>query len=424
MPVTEGAVMSQRHPSPTVRFLLLAAGALLGLVILGSALPPIATSAAPDDADEAVIVVFRRDARLEGGRGFHQADERARRNPEAWQYVDPDVAGTVQALEATHGFRSAQVYSQAIRGFAGRLTGRQIAALSHDPRVAWIEPDVIVTVQAQTIPWGVDRVNADQSSQRSGNGSGAVTNVNVYVIDTGIWLHPDLNRIRHVVMDATWSNDDCNGHGTHVAGTIGARDNGSDVVGIAPGVPLTGVKVVNCSGSGPISNVIKGVDWVTANARRPAVANLSLSGAASSALDSAVVSSVSSGVFYAVAAGNNGGSACNYSPSRLGTRSGIMTVGATDSGNREASWSNYGSCVDVWAPGVSILSTRRGGGTAVKTGTSMAAPHVTGTAALYLSTHTGARPADVESAIKIFATRPGTSSKDGRGILLDYAGSF
>ena len=415
--------MSQGQPSHTVRFLLLAAGILLGLVILGSALPPIAASA-PDDADEPVIVVFRRDARLQGGRGFHQADDRAHRHPEGWQYLDPDVAGTVQALEATLGFRSAHVYSHALRGFAGRLSGWQIAALAHDPRVESIEPDTLATTQLQTIPWGVDRVNADQSFQRAGNGSGAVTNVNVYVIDSGISLHADLNRVRHVVMESSWSNDDCNGHGTHVAGTIGARDNTSDVVGVAPGAPLTGVKVLDCSGSGPVSTVIKGVDWVTANARRPAVANMSLAASASSALDSAVVRSVSSGIFYAIAAGDNAGNACSYSPARLGTRSGIITAAATDSANRETSWSNYGSCVDLWAPGAGILSTRRGGGTSTKSGTSMATSHVTGTAALYLSRHTGARPGDIESAIKLFATRPGTVSKNGRSILLDYAGSF
>jgi serine protease len=211
-----------------------------------------------------------------------------------------------------------------------------------------------------------------------------------------------------------------------VAGTVAARDNASDVVGVAPGAPLTGVKVLGCGGSGSNSGVIAGIDWVTANAVKPAVANMSLGGSVSQAVDDAVRRSAASGVFYALAAGNDGADACGHSPARAGagTNNGIMTVAATDSADREASWSNYGSCVDIWAPGVSVLSTRKGGGTTTMSGTSMASPHGAGGGALYLSTNTGSSPAAVESALKSAAQATGTTSKDGRGIVREYVGGF
>jgi subtilisin family serine protease len=170
--------------------------------------------------------------------------------------------------------------------------------------------------------------------------------------------------------------------------------------------------------------VVKGVDWVTANARKPAVANMSLGGGVSQALDDAIRSSVNSGVLYAVAAGNSGANACNYSPARAGTYDGIVTVAATDSTDKEASFSNYGSCVDIWAPGVSVLSTKSGGGTTSLSGTSMASPHVAGGGAVYLSVNTGASAATVESALKSSAQSTGTTSKDGRAITRLYIGTY
>jgi subtilisin family serine protease len=261
-----------------------------------------------------------------------------------------------------------------------------------------------------------------------------ISNVNVYVIDTGVdKTHPDLNVVNHVNF-AGGKNTDCQGHGTHVAGTIAARDNTTDVVGVVPGAPITGVKVLDCTGRGTTSDVIKGVDWVTANAVKPAIANMSLSGGAVQALDDAVTSSADSGVFYSLAAGNVADDACKYSPGRAGTHAGVMTVAATDSTDHEAWWSNYGSCVDLWAPGVDILSALLGGGTTVKSGTSMAAPHVGGTAALFLSSQPTSTPASVEGALKasgIFIS-PGTSkgnktpntSKDGRTMELDSSSTF
>ena len=372
-----------------------------------------------------VIVVFNDDVSFDGFAPMFRADARAAANPAAWNYVNRGVAGRIQALEARERFQAEHVYSAALRGFSARLTARQIASLEDDPDVASIELDGEMHVSAQTLPWGIARIDADTSSTVAGNGGGAVTNVRVYIIDTGIATHQDLNKVAHVNF-AGGQNNDCHGHGTHVAGTSSARDNTVDVVGVAPGGPVTGVKVLSCSGSGSTSGVIKGVDWVTANAVKPAVANMSLGGGASTALDNAVRNSAASGVFYALAAGNSGANACNSSPARAGagTNNGILTVAATDSADREASWSNYGSCVDIWAPGVSILSTRRGGGMTTMSGTSMASPHGAGGGALYLSTHTGDSPSNVEAALKSAATVTANRSKDGRTITRLNVGSF
>lgn len=264
---------------------------------------------------------------------------------------------------------------------------------------------------AQTLPWGVDKVQADKSSTRAGNGRGAVSKAHAFVVDTGIGRHPDLNLANHVNF-AGGPNSDCNGHGTHVAGTLAAKDDHSAVVGVAPGVPLTGVKVLDCEGSGWDSDVVAGIDYVTRRARstsRPDVANLSLGGYPSQAIDDAVRRSAASGVFWAVAAGNDGANACLASPARAGggMDNGIATVAATNGQDGETYWSNYGSCVDTWAPGSDILSTALGGGTAEISGTSMATPHVAGAAALYRSRH-ALTPSAVERKLKASAARPGT----------------
>ncbi|MBD0328907.1 MAG: S8 family peptidase [Thermoleophilia bacterium] len=339
-----------------------------------------------------------------------------------------DAAAVASQHARAHGAGIAHVYGHALNGYAAVIPNQRVAAIRSDSRVAYVEPDGAVAVanHQQTLPWGVNKVDADTSSTTAGDGSGAITNVNVYVIDTGVDTgHRDLNIAGHVNF-AGGQNRDCHGHGTHVAGTVAARDDHYDVVGVAPGAPITGVKVLGCSGSGTWSGVIAGIDWVTANARKPAIANMSLGGGANQAVDDAVRRSAASGVFYAVAAGNEGANACNSSPARAGagTNNGIATVAATDSSDREASWSNYGSCVDIWAPGVSVLSTRRGGGTTTMSGTSMASPHTGGGGALYLSSNTGASPSTVESALKSTATTTGTTSKDGRAIKRLYVGGF
>jgi subtilisin family serine protease len=320
-----------------------------------------------------------------------------------------------------HGAQVLHTYRHALKGYVARIPDQRLDEVRAEERVDYIVRDGTVTTAAQRLPWGIDRVKAERSSTRAGNGTGAVSNVNAYIIDTGIdKAHTDLNVVEHVNFHGG-RNTDCDGHGTHVAGTVAAADNSTGVVGVAPGAPLTGVKVVGCDGSGSVANLIAGIDWVTLdaqkreNARKPAIANLSLDTQANRALDEAVRASAASGVFYSVASGNDGRNACTRSPARAGAgaNNGIVTTAATNQVDAEPWWSNYGRCVDLWAPGVKILSTKEGGGTTTKTGTSMASPHVGGGAALYLSSHRSASPTTVESALKKDATRPWTSSEGG-----------
>jgi subtilisin family serine protease len=344
-------------------------------------------------------------------------DARVDADPQGWGYVDKRIVERTQTLESRYGVKARHAYSRVIKGFSAELTEKQAALLASDPSVMSIEADQPMKAFVQTIPWGITTTSATLSSTLAGNGGGAVSGVNVYVIDTGIATHGDLNLVKHVNMTSDRKNYDCNGHGTHVAGTIGARDDSGSVVGMAPGVALTGVKVLDCSGAGTTSGVIKGVDWVTANAVRPAVANMSLGGGTSAALDSAISKAVASGVVFAIAAGNSAVNACTVSPARIGSSvAGAITAGATDAAEAEAYFSNYGSCVDTWSPGVSILSTYLNAGIATMSGTSMASPHVAGAAALYLSRYPAATPSSVEAAIKQSARTTGTASKDGRAV--------
>ena len=340
---------------------------------------------------------------------------------------DPTTVAQVHARR--HGSEVLHTYEHAIKGYAARIPDRRLEEVRADSSVAHVEPDRQVHAEAQRLPWGINRVDADASSTKAGNGSGAVSNVRAYVIDSGIDRgHKDLRVVDHVNFTGDGRNRDCNGHGTHVAGTVAARDNTSDVVGVAPSAPLTGVKVLGCKGGGALSGVIKGIDWVTAHANKPAIANMSLGlgGEPSPALDEALRKSARMGILYSVPAGNKGTGTCSGSPARTGagTNNGIVTTAMTNEDDEEAPLSNYGPCVDIWAPGVLILSTRMGGGTTKMGGTSMAAPHVAGGAALYLSAHPGAGSSAVERALKDAAVRPGTKSKGGRAVLLEKVGGF
>lgn len=349
-----------------------------------------------------------------------------------------------------YGLRLRFVYSNAIEGYAALFPNDQaLQRVQNDPRVAYVEQDGVVRAVDQVLPWGMDRIDADLSSTRAGDHSGEISNVKAYIIDTGVDAsHTDLNVVGHVNFRGDGKNYDCNGHGTHVAGIVAARDNAQDVVGVAPGAPLTGVKVLGCDGTGAWSGVIKGVDYVTGEVVGPdgiagtaddnkerAIANMSLGGGKNVTLNDAVRNSADGGVFYSIAAMNNGDKACAYSPasaSRIWDGSkwiydnGVMTVAATNSSEEEASWSNYGDCVDIWAPGVNIRSTKKGGGTTLMSGTSMAAPHVGGSGALYLSAaeRASASSLAVEVALKSAAKTPGTKSKDDRAITRLYVGGF
>lgn len=302
------------------------------------------------------------------------------------------------------------VYEAALDGFVAAMTEAEAQELSRNPDVAYVEQDQVMFAN---VTWGLDRIDQrdlplNNVYSPGSNGSG----VHAYIIDTGIRAtHNEFTgRIGNGWDAVNNDNDpsDCNGHGTHVSGTVGGA-----TYGVAPGVTLHGVRVLNCQGSGSNAGVIAGVDWVTQNHVKPAVANMSLGGSASSALDSAVSNSINAGVTYAIAAGNSGANACNYSPARVGA---AITVGATSNTDAKASWSNYGSCLDIFAPGASITSAWKNNNNATSTisGTSMASPHVAGAAALYLGNNPGASPSQVATAL-IDASTSGKVTSAGSG---------
>jgi subtilisin family serine protease len=315
------------------------------------------------------------------------------------------VLGRVQAVTRRRAAVPEFVYAFALRGFAAFMSEEDAIALSKDPDVAYVEEDsVMEAIATQTNPpWGLDRID-ERDLPRSGTYTYVTTgsNVNVYVIDTGIRrTHTQFGgRAFHAftsINDGGGSND-CNGHGTHVAGTIGGS-----TYGVAKSARLHAVRVLSCSGSGSTSGVIAGVDWVRANRVRPAVANMSLGGGASTSLDTAVRNSIAAGVTYAVAAGNSNLNASSFSPARV---SEAITVGSSTSSDARSSFSNFGSVVDIFAPGSSILSAWSTSDTATRTisGTSMATPHVAGVAARYLQSNPGASPTTVRNALVSAAT--------------------
>jgi subtilisin family serine protease len=322
-----------------------------------------------------------------------------------------DTVRTAASIAARYGGTVEVTWQHAVHGFAVTTNAAAARRLAADPRVAYVQQDTVVSV-ATTQPnppsWGLDRI--DQHNLPLDNSYTYATtaaNVHAYIIDTGI-------RTTHTTFGgrASWGTNttgdgidtDCFGHGTHVAGTVGGAE-----YGVAKGVSLVAVKVLNCAGGGSTATVVTGVDWVTAHAIHPAVANMSLGGPADATLDAAVANSIASGVTYAVAAGNgdlfgNPLDACTVSPARVGT---ALTVGATDDNDTRGWFSNFGTCLDTFAPGVAITSSWNGSDTDINTmtGTSMAAPHVTGVAALYLATHPTDPPATVAAAV-VAATTP------------------
>ncbi|MGJ5829208.1 S8 family peptidase [Streptomyces ossamyceticus] len=322
-----------------------------------------------------------------------------------------------RSLIEEYGGTVERTYRSALNGWSAELSAAEARRLAADPAVASVEQNQILTADAtQTnAPWGLDR--SDQASlPLSGTYTypdSAGTGVTAYVIDTGVRVtHSQISGRATNGYDAVDGDNvaqDGNGHGTHVATTIAGS-----TYGIAKQAKIVAVRVLNNSGSGTTAGVVAGIDWVTANHSGPSVANMSLGGGASAALDTAVRNSIASGVTYAVAAGNSSANASSYSPSRVTE---AITVGATTNTDARASYSNYGSVLDIFAPGSSITAGWYTSDTATNTisGTSMATPHVAGAAAVYLAGHPSATPAQVATALTGGAvtgkvTSPGTGS--------------
>ncbi|MFG1902261.1 S8 family serine peptidase [Micromonospora carbonacea] len=306
---------------------------------------------------------------------------------------------TVKALSKANGGTVRKVFTGALRGYSAQLTPTQAKRLAADPDVAYVEPVRKVSASGtQTNPpsWGLDRIDQPTPALSKSYTYPSSSGVTAYIVDSGINVnHQDFGGRASYGFDAVDGGDaaDCNGHGTHVAGTVGGA-----TYGVAKDVDLVAVRVLDCAGNGTTEGVVAGIDWVNTNAQQPAVVNMSLGGDVDPVLDDAIAISISKGITYVVAAGNEADDACAYSPARAPA---AITVGATDRVDMMAGFSNYGTCLDTFAPGVGITSAWIGGTTATQTinGTSMAAPHVAGIAAQLLAQNPGWTPQQVRHAV-------------------------
>ncbi|WP_322938167.1 S8 family peptidase [Nocardioides bizhenqiangii] len=405
--------MSTAQPRAIARAIATAAVALAtGGALVGTASPSGAAPGAPANHplsvqdDDLAPVVGRSAPGAVDGRYIVVLNQQASRT----------VAADARRVAVDKGGRITHQYRTALNGFSAKLPDRAVQALRANPAVAYIEADRRVSIDGDQAgaTWGLDRVDQrnlplNSNYHYDATGSG----VKAYIIDTGVLTtHSEFTGRTAAGYSAIGGTPtDCNGHGTHVAGTVGGT-----TYGVAKAVTIIPVRVLDCSGNGTDSGVIAGIDWVTSHhTSGPAVANMSLGGGVSTALDTAVANSINDGVFYAVAAGNDyGANACNGSPSRVAA---AVTVGSTTSTDARSDFSNIGSCLDIFAPGSSIKSAWYTSSTATNTisGTSMATPHVAGAAALYLQAHAAASPSSVSTWLTSNATtgkvtNPGTGS--------------
>ncbi|OIO53136.1 hypothetical protein AUJ46_05750 [Candidatus Peregrinibacteria bacterium CG1_02_54_53] len=365
------------------------------------------------------------------------------------QYIVLTKGDRVDQVVRRHKVTKKTKHYGTLKGFAAQLNDAQAQALKIDPDVIVIQPDYVVEAlkrpprsssssapSVQTLPTGVDRMDADLSSTAQIDNVDQTKDVDIAVIDTGVQKsHPDLNVVTQANFTRERSTDDQNGHGTHVAGTAAAKDNTAGVVGVAPGARIWSVKVLDRKGSGYLSDVIEGIDYVTAHAAQIDVANMSLgcTGCQTTAMDLAISQSVAAGVVYVVAAGNGAIDAANDSPAN---HPDVITVSAiadfngqpgggaaatcrADQDDTFADFSNYGSVVDIAAPGVCILSTYKGGKYAIMSGTSMASPHVAGAAALYILVHGKPTNAADVAAVRAALIAGGWSQTDPKGFTGD-----
>jgi subtilisin family serine protease len=318
-----------------------------------------------------------------------------------------------KASAAALGAKVTQRYSAALTGFAAQISEQQARRFAADPDVAFVQQNQVLSLltdQPNPPSWGLDRIDQRDLPLNSDYlYATTASNVHAYIIDTGMDLdHPDYGGRASSGFDAIdgGAADDCHGHGSHVGGTVGGTAHG-----VAKGVSLVAVRVLNCAGSGTTAQVVAGIDWVTANAVKPATANMSLGGSADAVLDAAVQASIAAGITYGVASGNSNTNACTASPARVPE---AITVNATTRTDARASFSNFGPCTDIFAPGEGITSDWLAGGTNTISGTSMATPHVVGVSALYLSAHPEATPQQVRDALVAVGT-PGKVTSPGAG---------
>ncbi len=387
----------------------LLAAAFVGAALVAATAAPVATAASTGNSDS-YIVMLRSDA---------------------------DSGSVAAEHSRATGAAVGHLYQYAIHGYSARMSPTAAARIANDSRVLLVQRDGVASIDAQTLPTGIDRVDADLSPTAQINGVDQRVNVDVAVIDTGIDLtHPDLNVFTAGAKNCSTgrSAKDGHGHGTHVSGTIGALDNDIGVVGVAPGARVWPVRVLNNAGSGSFSDIICGIDYVTAHASEIEVASMSLGGSGSDsacgsnqdAMHEAICQSVAAGITYVVAAGNESDNAANHVPAAYDE---VITVSALADFNGQpgggaaatcradvddtfADFSNFGADIDLIAPGVCILSTWKGGAYNTISGTSMATPHVSGAAALYKATHPSASPSAVKSALQAAGTSNWSTGTD------------